>query len=576
MNSPFLAKHDPNSCVAFGGGGPRTAEQLLQDAARVQAALPAPDGERRLLMVFKSDRYAFAVALLAAWAGGHTVALPPNQRGETVTELLDRSDIAGLLHDTEVGGHYSIPRLLNDSPTPALSSPFLLPVGLAAVLLTSGTSGRSESWPKTGEQLLTEARSLARHFALQPGARFVATVPPTHLYGLLFGVLIPLVSGGAFCRDTPLHAEAIGARVNEFEANVLVSVPAHLRAARALSAGNLAPLRRVFSSTAPLTGETARRFLEQHGAPITEIFGSTETGGIAWRQLDQQPNWAPLPGVRLETDGEEVLRVDSPWLHPQAARPFVTADRVQLNADGTFVHLGRLDGVIKVAGLRVSLPAMEDWLLAQHGVQDCVVLAVPEPARGTKVLAALVAEGWNEARLRQLMAQHFEPATLPKRVLFVDRLPREANGKLQRHRALRLFGLDPEGRPMTRKLEIRDERCVHEAAFDRVTATVLVPLDYLWYTGHFDSYPVMAGVVQLHELLLPVVARHRPDWGPLEKLHRVKFLGRIAPGDTLTLCLKLHRDSSRCEFSLERDGASCSAGSLDFAAHAVTTSPSLA
>lgn len=586
MNSPLLAQHDDDGWVAFGGAGARTAKQLLRDAARVHAALPPAQDGRRWLMVFKTDRYAFAAALLGAWAGGHAVVLPPNQRGETVTELLGRSDIAGLLHDTEVGGYHRIPQLLGDglrapssaspaagphsAPNPAatgLPRP-TPPAGEAAVLLTSGSSGRSESWPKTGAQLLTEVTTLARHFALQPGDRFIATVPPTHLYGLLFGVLLPLVSGGAFCRDTPLHAEAIGARAREFEAHVLVSVPVHLRAARALASGGLAPLHRVFSSTAPLTDETARQFRERHHLPVTEIFGSTETGGIAWRQRSEGPGWTPLPGVNVQTSAEDVLEVDSPWLAPAAERPFVTADRVRRNADGTFVHLGRSDGVVKIAGLRVSIPGMEDWLLAQPGVQDCVVLAVPEAARGTKLLAAIAAEGWTEERLRQLMGQHFEPATLPKRVLFVDRLPREANGKLQRHRALRLFGLDPNGKPMARELVLRDEQCVAEHAFDRVTATVLVPMDYLWYTGHFDSYPVMAAVVQLHELVLPLIARHRPEWGPLEKVHRVKFLGRIAPGDTLTLRLDLQRDAPRCDFALERDGTSCSAGSLNFGSSA--------
>lgn len=558
-----LGAHAPSSLVAFGAGGEQTAAQLLADVTNVAAALPEPKApDARVLMVFRSDRYAFAAGLFGAWARGYAVTLPPNQRGETVAQLLREGSVQALLHDTRVGGHIAVPELLGTPAKHALTQ-LILPSGVAAHSLTSGSSGASEVWPKTSAQLFGEVAVLASTFPLLRDSRFVVTVPPTHLYGLLFGVLLPLCTGAAFCRETPLHPEAVAARVREFDAKVLVSVPIHLKAAEIIEPGALTSLTRVFSSTAPLHEATAAAFAQKHKLAITEIFGSTETGGIASRQRAHDSRWRPLNGVHINSNDAGRLMVTSPFAATGTQNGFVTADRVELHADGTFTHQGRDDGIVKVGGLRVSLPALEDWLMQYPGVEDCVVVAVPELARGARILCALVAKNVAETAVREAMGSRFEPSTLPKRFLFVDRLPREANGKLQRSRVLRLFGYGADGKPLARALELgplasRDEDGT------QVSASVRVPEDYIWYAGHFETHPVMAGIVQLQELVLPLVQRHRPDFGEIRALQRVKFLGRIAPGDTIEVELNFDRLALECDFSIRKGTRSCSTGRVAF------------
>jgi hypothetical protein len=274
-------------------------------------------------------------------------------------------------------------------------------------------------------------------------------------------------------------------------------------------------------------------------------------------------------------------------LGPDIARPFETADSVELLPDGSFVHRGRHDGVVKVGGLRVSLPALEEWLQQYPGVSDCVVVAAPELARGFRVLAAVVGAADIETALRVAMAERFDPSTLPKRILFVDKLPREANGKLQKERVFRLFGLDADGAPFDRELRYGEERVLDPGADDaepnaaatsstdavrvpppslwHVVTRISVPENYLGFSGHFDGYPVMAGVVQLHDVLLPLIARHRPDLGHLRGLRRVKFLGRIGPGDAIEVKLAFAAAEAVCDFQISKSGSVCSAGRLDFA-----------
>src|SRR5690606_25252459 len=139
-------------------------------------------------------------------------------------------------------------------------------------------------------------------------------------------------------RHTPLLPGEIAASVSQSAAQVLVSVPTHLRAARSILPENLRTLRWVFSSAGPLDADTAQSFTQTHAKPIVEIFGSTETGGIAWRRRHEGTNWRPFDKVQLSVVHDNRLAVRSPFTnHPLMASTmnrgsdaFETADQVRL------------------------------------------------------------------------------------------------------------------------------------------------------------------------------------------------------------------------------------------------------
>lgn len=569
----LLSKHTDDSVVAVGApAGPlsssKTRADLLGDAAWLAHHLPPIAPEQHVLLVFRQDRYAFAAALLAAWSRGYRVCLPPNQRGATVSELLQRNntsvDVGVLLHDTGVAGHVSVPELLASrreaeiAPSPL--GEVVVPDGPIVRVMTSGSTGQSVPWDKSATQLLGEVRVLGETFAVGAGAVHAVTVPPSHLYGLLFGVLLPLVAGGAFTRNTPLLPGEVAATVETSGARVLVSVPTHLRAVRSLSTDSLALIERVFSSAGPLPEETARAFVARHKKPITEIFGSTETGGIAWRERATSSAWRPLPSVALTVSTEQLLIVSSPFTNQNTSQPqtFATSDRVNLLPDGSFEHLGRHDGVVKIGGQRIAVPAMEDCLMQHPEVDDVAVLALADDVRGHRLLAAVSGPPHLEGACRELLLSQFEPSTLPRRFLFLDRLPREANGKLMRGRVLRLFGLSDDGVALAKTLDFQ----IHREA-DTVTAEVTLPSDYVAYSGHFDQYPVLAGAVQVQHVVLPVLRAVKPEWSQPREMRRIKFMGRIEPGDTVRVVLTL--GAHECEFTLRKGDKLCSAGALLFA-----------
>lgn len=524
MMARLGSEHTPDSVVAFGQAGERSLRDLLRDVATVARALPTEPAHRDVLLCFRSDRYAFTVALLATWQAGLVAVLPPNLAVDTLSKLIDSPSRVALLHDTKVSGHLHVPDLLSGESAEALT---LLPhpTGVAARVLTSGSTGESQAWDKTCEQLLSEIDAWMERWE-GPAPRVVSTAQPGHLYGLLFSVLYPLSAGGAFCVETPQNPEAIGAAVVAGSANTLVTVPVHLRSLQVLDRGPLASVERTLSSTAPLHENDAQAHLERHGCPVTEIFGSTETGGIAWRKRSEQSAWTPLPAVGVCVSEDERLVVDSPFASDGLERPYTTADRVAFDENGRFESLGRVDSVVKIGGKRVHLLEQEAWLLKQPEVEDASIVDVPDAARGARLLALVAGKEEAASILRARMATAFEVSVIPKRFVFLHRLPRGPNGKLSRKNALALFGLTPSGEPAARELVV-------EATAQAGTFSVRIPEDFLWFQGHFDGYPVMAGAVQLLALIRPVLARQYPHLGELRLAEGLKFTGRICPGDEL-------------------------------------------
>lgn len=436
---------DPDSPFAL-GDEPRSWRDLLTDVAVLAESLPVNTAAE--VMVACADRYLCAAALLAVWSTGRLAALPPNSRTETIDRLCDERGISLILHDgggqgeagvdvrTRLGGAARAAR--GTLPPLAFS-----PERTLVCVHTSGSTGAHVACGKSAAQLLGEAELLVRLWGLGPGTRVLATVPPHHLYGLLFGVLVPVMGGGSLVRATPLHAETIASQAGARQANVLVSVPAHLHALATLSPGALPPLTRIFSSGAALDAATGTAVAKLAGIPVTEVLGSSETGGIAWRETGGDGVWQPFPGVEVAPDHDETMRLRSPFLaraDGDAQGWYRGADRIRPRPDGRFELLGRADGVVKIGGSRVAVAQVERLLREIPGVADAAVATVDTPPpRRHELWAAVVAPGLSVAALRAALLKRLEPIAVPRRFRLVAALPREDNGKLVRARLLALF-----------------------------------------------------------------------------------------------------------------------------------------
>lgn len=432
---------EPEHIVAF-SENVRTFADFTRDVAALSQNLRLRPGTRFLLACDSS--YAFAVGLFGLWQAGKRPILPANTQPGTLTQLAATSD--GLVSD----GAGGIPVFGHG---PASASPTSLPADTGLELWTSGTTGAPKSIAKSLHQLDAEVAALEQGFGAALGpVTVLAGVPHHHIYGLLFRLLWPLAAGRPFLDATSLHPEELALHGARHAPVVLVSSPAQLkRLPGAMDlAGLRGRLRAVFSSGGPLPASTAAAWAEALGAAPIEVFGSTETGGVAWRRQDdanRTGRWRLLPGVRAETDATGALVVHSPFLPDD--QPFSMGDAVTFDTEGRFSLLGRLDRIVKVEEKRLSLHELEQRLCTLpevrdagatvlHGRRSEVAVAVVLTA-GAAAELALGGKAMLNARLRAGLAPYFDAVLLPRRFRYVEALPYSERGKLSQAALAALF-----------------------------------------------------------------------------------------------------------------------------------------
>ena len=391
------------------------------------------------------DRGLIAAAILASLAGGPVLLLPHSFSPQALAGMQQSTGYSRAIADVSrpFPGDVRVCSPPEHLPTVEAASWSLQPERELLRLYTGGSTGAPRIWSKTGNNLLEEALFLARTFQVTAKDRIAATISPYHIYGLLYSVLLPLVSGASVLPGTPSFPQEIKASIQDQEATILISVPAHYRALRA--AGCLgASLRLTFSSAGALDPEDNTGFCRDNPAGIVEVYGSTETGGIGLRNRSRgEEGFAPYSTLFWRIR-EERLCIRSPYLSPELPSEadgfFRTGDRVRACGEHDFLLQGRIDSITKVGGKRVDLAEIQALIKAEGGVRDCLVLSLPEASgRGQRIVAVVEGEGVNLETLRQRLHAQCEAVALPRAIKKVDSIPVKANGKYDREKILQMF-----------------------------------------------------------------------------------------------------------------------------------------
>ncbi|WP_234385335.1 AMP-binding protein [Paracidovorax avenae] len=415
---------------------------FLEDVARRSEGIRRHGVERWLLAA--DDACGFATGLLAILHAGRQAVIPPNTQPGTLARLASAYDAA--------------PADVPDGPCDAASgdAPGLAPIDPhrpAIHIYTSGSTGEPKPVRKTLAQFQAEVATLEALWGEAIGdAGFIATAPHAHFYGLLFRVLWPLATGRVFDAATIDTPSLLHERLACFApAAVLVSSPAQLtRLPELLPLGGLRPvLRHVFSSGGPLPAGTALVFRQQFGEAPTEVFGSTETGGIGWRQQAEDDAWTPMPGMRITRGELGALQLRSPFL-PDPDTVFEMDDAVAISPDdGRFRLPGRLDRTVKIEEKRVSLPDLEARLASHPWVAQAAAVLLQRGRLRIGAAAVLTPEGRDALEreghrllsraLRLHLSGHFDAVVLPRHWRFPPQLPVNERGKLPAAAVAALF-----------------------------------------------------------------------------------------------------------------------------------------
>jgi len=434
----LIGAGDLDAPFANVGGSTRSRRQFIADAAALAERLPSAGAMLNLSI----DRYRFAVGLGAALLRGHTSLLPPNHVAETVARLRERfSGVYALVegaadeHGLPTVGHASAP-----APSAGIDAiPAIDPDLVAAYVLTSGSTGEPVPHVKPWGLLVRNARAEASRLAEAlgradlAGVTVVATVPAQHMYGFESSVLIALHGGAILDAERPFFPADIAAALARAGApRILVTTPFHLKTV--LDAGlSLPPLALVVSATAPLSPQLAARAEQHLGAPLLEIYGCTEAGQVATRRTTAGAEWRTFDGVRVAGDGAAASVSGG-----HVPQPTVLADVLEVVGAETFRLLGRSNDLINIAGKRSSIGHLDFHLNSIEGVVDGAFWMPAEgegDAAGVVRLAAfVVAPGVTRERIVAALRERVDAAFLPRRIVHVDALPREATGKLTRAR----------------------------------------------------------------------------------------------------------------------------------------------
>jgi malonyl-CoA/methylmalonyl-CoA synthetase len=337
------------------------------------------------------------------------------------------------------------------------------PDDLAAILYTSGTTGRSKGAMLSHRNLASNAATLAGLWRFTAEDVLIHALPIFHVHGLFVATNVVMAAGASMLfrpKFDPADVLALMGR-----ATVLMGVPTYytrLLDHPGLTREAAAPMRLFVSGSAPLLAETHRGFTERTGHAILERYGMTETGMNTSNPYDGEriPGTVgpPLPGVevrvtdpesgRVLPDGEiGLLEVRGPnvfrgyWRQPEKTAAefradgfFITGDLGVIDAAGYVSIVGRGKDLIISGGLNVYPKEVEAAIDALPGVVESAVVGAPHPDFGEAVTAFIVCEpgGPDEAAVLTGLADALAKFKQPKRVFVIGALPRNAMGKVQK------------------------------------------------------------------------------------------------------------------------------------------------
>jgi acyl-CoA synthetase (AMP-forming)/AMP-acid ligase II len=515
---PLIGARDGQALVAYRGGAAVTAAHFLADVSHAAGALP----EAMHVLNACADRYRFAVLLCATIVRGKVTLLPPSTTPNVIAALrafapdavyaTDDESVRLDLPRVDLPEPGSDPGVGPRGPTPDVAIPRIAADQVAACVFTSGSTGEPQPNFKTWGGLVRDVMAEARRLEIGAGHSILGTVPPQHMYGFESTVLLPLVTGAALTSERPYFPADIDAAIARLPApRTLFITPFHLRTW--MESAPCATIETMVSATAPLSAALAREAEERTGARLIEIYGCTESGQIATRRTAKTAEWQAFDGLRLWNEGTQAMVGGG---HVESPTPLQDVIEVLGNGDRFLLH-GRNADMVNVAGKRNSLSYLAHQLMSIDGVKDGV-FHLPEevhPDGVTRLMAFAVAPGLDAKTILAALRERVDAAFLPRPLVLVERLPREATGKLTRA-SLEALAQGVAAQP--RAIETR---------------LAFAP-DHPALEGHFPGRPIVPGVALLAEVLAAVeasTARPPQSW----KLENAKFLRVVEGGRELRL-----------------------------------------
>ena len=469
-----IVRHDPLAPLVVSPGRRATVGDVDALARAAGAVLAAGDSTPEfapgtVVGLAAANGPGFLASVLALRCAGLAVLLlDARTPGSEAERILGSLGAPALLRCPDgwpaAPGDWTLTRLATAEPAAAETG---------FIKLTSGSTGTPRGIATPSAALMADDAALTASMGLLPSDRFLATIPLSHSYGLS-SLAVP-----ALVRGNPLVIPEEGSLFDPFVtaarlgATFYPAVPAYLDALVRMSDPPPRPdgLRLVITAGAPLAAATSARFRELFGVPVHVFYGSSECGGICFDReggaAERGTVGSPVEGVRITLEpvagpaaqchGETcgIVTVESaavssgylPLPDDRLAGGRFRAGDVASWRDGELALRGRLDDVVNIKGKKVDPREVEAVLAQLAGVDEAAVLGVASAGRSGELLRAVVACRSGVLTAEEVVAWcrcHLSAHKVPRSVILVDALPRNARGKLDRS-ALVALGIEPRG-----------------------------------------------------------------------------------------------------------------------------------
>ena len=375
--------------------------------------------------------------------------MPPGKAAPAGVKVLTLDDAGGGSLMEQVAGFDGA---FNDEPDDATR--------LAAILYTSGTTGKSKGAMLTVGNLASNARALAKHWKFTAADRLIHALPVYHTHGLFVATNTVFASGGIMLFRRKFDVDDI---VQMFpQATALMGVPTfytRLLNHKGLTRDATKHMRLFVSGSAPLLAETHKDFFERTGHAVLERYGMTEANMNTSNPYKGERRAGTvgiaLPGVQVRVrDGGIEIRGPNVfkgyWRNPEKTKAeftddgfFITGDLGHFDEQGYLVISGRAKDLIITGGFNVYPKEVEELIDAMPGVLESAVIGLPDADFGEAVTAIVVAKKGavlNHAEIISSLKQNLASFKCPKRVIIVDELPRNTMGKVQKNILRQTYG----------------------------------------------------------------------------------------------------------------------------------------
>lgn len=493
--------------------------------------------------VYTRNARAMQLALSAAALAGCRVLLPSTLAANTIAWCDEQTD-AWYGDDIE----YVTKPYLQPADAPI---DHLMLRSSDIVLMSSGTTGAAKSMTVPLRALCEEASACASLFPDRvPEVRSSASLQ--HRYGLIFHALLPLLRGWSV---EPQVYEMPEAMLSGTKQSLwLVSSPTflhHLAEQRDFAQWR-GRVGGILSAGGKLTAELKQNIEQSLDTVVLDVYGSSETGAIACRQVDAF-HW--LPAVSAVIDDDQA-QISAPWLNYSLALP----DRLKPCDDGGFIIRGRRDSIIKLADKRIDLgliaqlitaaPEVIDVHLALHPVHERLFAWVALDQNGINTLRQQGRKAMAE-RLRALVAADQPRLAVPRYWRFEAALPRNEQSKLSHEQVTAAMLHAP--RTPDWVCMAQDEKRAHYRG--------RVPLDLLDVRGHFTHCGIVPGVVELKWVSALAEQWLQRDIN-MQRMENLKFRRLLRPYDSVDVVIAWNAARNKLQFTCENEQGVFSSGRL--------------